>query len=761
VRETVARHPRHLVLGALVAGLLLGPIWPAGAVLAALVALAIAGPRLAGVLAVAAVLAGAAGADARLAALDGGPLRALDGRALTASAVLLEPVRERPTGARAGRIRLLGGPADGAIAAARVPAGTGWPRAEVGEILVISGRVVPLSPAEAYQRPRGARMALEVDGARPTGRRRAGVAGALDGVRRRAERALETGAPPAQAAVLRGMVLGQDEAIGAPVREEFRRSGLAHLLAASGQNVMLLAALAIAAAAALGAGLRARLGVALVLVALYVPLAGGGPSIQRAGVMGAAGIVAAMAGRPASRWYAVGLAAAVTLVANPLASREPGWQLSFAAVVALLGLAPGIRAALQRGGCPRALADALAITLAATVGTAPLMSMHFGSLSLASLPANLLAAPAVAPVMWLGTLAAAVGQVSAAAAEPLSAVASLPVAYVEWVAQATSEPALASVSLELPGPAVTAAAYAALAAGAVTLRALSRRMTSAGARRPGVTLAVVGCLVLAVTMAAVRRQPVPRAPGELVISFLSVGQGDATLLQHDDTAVLFDTGPPGAPILRELRAAGVDELDVLVLTHAQADHEGMADAVLGAHRTRLVLNGGTGDASPVQRRLPAAAAAAGARVAPARAGERLRVGSLELRILWPPPRPAGAAAAGDPNLRAVVAHVRLGDFDLLLPADAESEVTAALDLPQVEALKVAHHGSEDPGLPRELSRLEPRVAAIEVGEGNTYGHPAPDTLAALRSVPAVVRTDRDGTVRLRVRAGSMRIERDG
>ena len=94
---------------------------------------------------------------------------------------------------------------------------------------------------------------------------------------------------------------------------------------------------------------------------------------------------------------------------------------------------------------------------------------------------------------------------------------------------------------------------------------------------------------------------------------------------------------------------------------------------------------------------------------------------------------------------------------MLLPADAESDVTGPLELPRVEALKVAHHGSADPGLPALLARTQPAFAAIEVGRGNTYGHPTPTTLAALRAaVPRVVRTDRDGTVRLRVRGAPAR-----
>src|SRR3954463_9831243 len=93
----------------------------------------------------------------------------------------------------------------------------------------------------------------------------------------------------------------------------------------------------------LRAGPRARVLVPLGLIGAYVPLAGAGPSLQRAGVMGAAGLVALAAGRPASRWYALELAAAVTLAVNPRVVGDPGWQLSFAAVAGILLLAGPIQ----------------------------------------------------------------------------------------------------------------------------------------------------------------------------------------------------------------------------------------------------------------------------------------------------------------------------------------------------------------------------------------------------------------------------------
>jgi competence protein ComEC len=317
------------------------------------------------------------------------------------------------------------------------------------------------------------------------------------------------------------------------------------------------------------------------------------------------------------------------------------------------------------------------------------------------------------------------------------------------------------VPLRLSSPAALGGAYAALAAAIVALRAAWRRVDTTLARRPrrARRAVAVAAAVPAATLAFAAALDVgsvdPPVRGELVVSFLDVGQGDATLLQKDDVAVLVDTGPPGGPILRRLSEAGVRRLDALVITHAQSDHEGAALELLRRIPTRLVINGGAGWPTRVQEGLPAATRAK--RIS-AHAGQRITLGGIHMRLLWPPPPGPDFRPEGDPNLRAVVAHVWSGDFDLLLPADAESDVTAALPLPEVEALKVAHHGSADEGLPAMLERTRPRFAAIEVGRGNSYGHPAPSTLAALRVVDHVARTDRDGPVRLRVHGGAVTID---
>jgi competence protein ComEC len=745
------------VLFCAVGGLLAG-CWATVAVpVLAVVAAVLAPRRLVAVGAVVAVIAGAGVADARRDAIDHGRAPARAGAFVVGEVVLLERFRERASGERVAPARWIGGWADGERLLLRVPRdGSAPPSAAPGAMLAVRGRMSALRSFEVLQRRRGAVAAVDLLAVRPTGRRRGGVAGALDAARMRAEAGLVRGLPEPEGALLRGLVLGQDEAIAADVRDDFQVSGLAHILAVSGTNVMLLCTLVLAAGAVTGAPLRWRLGAALVLVAFYVPLAGGGASIQRAGVMGAAGLVAALAGRATQRWYALGLAAAVTLALNPYAAGEPGWQLSFAAVVGLLALAPGLSERLRRRRWPVAVAEAAAMTVAATVATAPLLALHFERVSLVSLPANLLAAPAVAPIMWLGMLAAAAAQVAPVLALPFTLVGGALVAFLAWLAHVSAGLPLAAFDV---GVWPVAGAYAVVAGAYLQRRrwlpAVRRPWARRDLRVPPVAVAAGTAAVAVLVALAVLTGggAAPPRPGETVVSFLDVGQGDATLVQRDGASMLVDTGPPGGPILERLQAAGIRRLDVLLLTHAQADHEGAALEVIERFRPRVILNGGAGWPTRVQRALR--------RATTPMAGQTLTLGQLRVRILWPPRALMEAPPEGDANDRAVVAHVRSGEFDLLLPADAESHVTAPLELPPVEALKVAHHGSADEGLPALLERLRPQVAAIEVGRGNTYGHPTPSTLAALRPVPRVFRTDRDGTVRLRVLGGRMTTESDG
>ncbi|MBW8060551.1 MAG: ComEC/Rec2 family competence protein, partial [Solirubrobacterales bacterium] len=306
-----------------------------------------------------------------------------------------------------------------------------------------------------------------------------------DRIRERAEIALGRGTPAREAELARGFVLGQDDRIDPVTVEDFRRSGLSHLLAVSGQNVALLALLAMTVLAGLGMPLRTRLVWILGLIAVYVSLAGAEPSIQRAGVMGGLAVLATLAGRRASRLYALALAAAVTLAIEPRIAADVGWQLSFAAVLGILLLASPLREAIAArigvGGWQRALAEGAAMTIAATLATAPLIAFHFGQLSTTTLLANLLALPAVAPAMWLGMLTAAAGQVPGFPVEALNALNAPLLGYIAQVAAWCGRPDWAYLEVRLGGAGL-AASYIAIAVAVVLALRLGRQRRLAALR---------------------------------------------------------------------------------------------------------------------------------------------------------------------------------------------------------------------------------------------------------------------------------------
>ena len=567
--------------------------------------------------------------------------------------------------------------------------------------------------------------------------------------------------PSEQAALARGFVLGQDDRISPRTIEAFRRSGLAHLLAVSGQNVVLLALLAAPLLAALGIPLRARLAWLLALIALYVPLAGGGPSIQRAGAMGAAAVVATLAGRPASRVYALLLAIVATLAMNPRAISDVGWQLSFAAVVGIFVLVAPLRGLLLTrigdGGWRRGLADGVSVTLAATLATAPLMAHHFDSVSATSLLANLLALPAVAPAMWLGMLVAAVGQAPAIPVEPLNWLNSLLLAYIGQIAEWMASPGWALLPLAISSWTGVLAAYAALLAAGLTLRrwSVGRRGLRPGIhlRRP-LYLGVGALATIAIVVASGVGGPAAPAVSRagLRVSVLDVGQGDSILLAPRDGApLLVDGGPPGDGLRDKLSELGVDSLAAAVVTHDQADHAGGLEELLRTVPVRRLVYAEAG------RPLVGIARAAGAAPTRVAEGSELRSGSLRLEVLWPPRELLAGQGIEDPNTHSLVLLARWRRFQMLLTGDAEAE-SVPIDPGPLDVLKVSHHGSADAGLAELLERSAPRLAVISVGEQNPFGHPVPATLATLAAhrVP-ILRTDIVGTVTIEVGDGGAEI----
>jgi competence protein ComEC len=740
--EVLERHRAHVLGVACAVGLaaatgvrVSGALALTSAAAAASAALVVREPARFVLLAGALALGGWWWGSARLDALDRSVLRSEIGAYGDALAVVTAPARRSPYEIRvAARVRRFRGRIVSEAVQLELPPARAPPQ---GAVLSLFAEVVEPEHDDDFDertflRRRGVHVILRTSGFRIVGSR-GGLGGFADRLRGALVRGLD-GLAGERRAVLAGIVLGEDEGLNDNLREAFRTSGLYHLLAVSGQNVAVLAGGVIL----LGWLLRLpRLAIELTILTTiggYVLAVGWQPSVVRAGVAGALASIAWLAARERDPWWLLLAGAVVLLAWNPYSLLEPGFQLSFAAVTAIFTGTPWLLRRLEGYPVPRPLALCIALSTACGVATAPILWLHFGAVPVYSVVANALAVPVAGALLEIALVAGLLAPAAPSAAFALAWVDGWLAAYLI---------ACARIVARLPFAQLTSGRALLALVGAAGFLWIVRRLHAPRALRALVLLGIASVALVAWTSRA-GPEPPPPANG-LRVTFLDVGQGDGTLLEAPGVRLLVDQGPPEARTAEQLRRLGVTSLTALVLTHPQRDHVGGAAEVLRKLRVGFVLDPRLPTTGPEERAAMEEARRRRVPVLAARAGRSFRLGPLRVSILWPD----GPGYPGeDPNQRAVVLVVTYGRVDVLLTADAESDVTLPLNPPPVEVMKVAHHGSVDDGLEELLDHTQPEVAVISVGLGNDYGHPTPSTLHALESEPGLrlFRTDLDGRV---------------
>lgn len=581
---------------------------------------------------------------------------------------------------------------------------------------------------------------------------RGGAAGLVDSIRHHARESLDTGDWGAAGSLLKGMVLGDDRQVPADVIDDFRDSGLLHMLAVSGQNVVLLGLVVLFICRILLVPRLAAAVAAAVVIGIYVPLTGAGPSIVRAGIVGVLGLAALVLSRQNSPYHFLALAAAAILTINPYSLLDPGFQLSFGAVLAIFLVAPLISAPL--GFLPPLLKEAVAISTAAGLVTAPITLVHFHQVSLVTVPANVAAAPVAGIIMLLGTLSVMAAPVLPGLNWLLNAAASLCTGYLIHIARFFSS---------LPGAVYTGGYIEAVAIilfyGMLTGMIIMGRFFGHAAvmswlkRRRYLAAATVMALAALAGFSCLGAGAAGTPPSAFTVSVLDVGQGDAVLIQDPGGATVLIDGGPGSEVLDRLAESGVARLDAVILSHPHADHLAGLAPVLNKYPVDGVYDAATQSSSPLYRDFLKLVEGKGIPYSVLRQGREVKFGELTLSVYSPTDN-----QRGDMNANSVVLVASYRGLDILCPGDAEGDILTALDIPPVEVYKVGHHGSKDSLLKPLLDRIRPQVAVVSVGEGNSYGHPADDTLSRLKaSGAAVYRTDRQGTVRISLTDAGMEV----
>ncbi|MFG2646946.1 ComEC/Rec2 family competence protein [Streptomyces sp. NPDC048436] len=566
---------------------------------------------------------------------------------------------------------------------------------------------------------------------------------------------------PDARALLPGLVVGDTSRVPPELEEAFKATDLTHLLAVSGANLTIVLALLIGppglAQRVERRGIAPRLGIPLRATAVlggaltlgFVIVCRPDPSVLRAAACGLIALLAIGTGRRRSLIPALTAAVLLLVLYDPWLARSPGFLLSVLATGALLTLAPRWSASLRRRRVPPRLAEALAAAAAAQAVCAPVVAVIAARVSLVAVPCNLLAEVAVAPATVLGFATLATAPLAIPVAKVLAWCASWPAGWIADIARTGA--ALPGSGVDWPGG-WRGGLLLALATVGVVL--VGRRLL----RHPWLSTACALLLLLAI----VQPPPLTRViagwpPPGWRFAMCDVGQGDATVLAAGDgAAVVVDAGPDPVLVDRCLRLLGVTRVPLVLLTHFHADHVAGLPGVLRGRTVAAIQTTGYQEPPEQARFVREQAAAHRVPVTRAVAGERRRAGggALDWQVLWPMAEGVGPAATPEgPNDASVSLLVRAKGMTLLLLGDLEPPAQRALSrtpavaaLPPVDVLKVAHHGSayQDPGL---LRRVAPRLALISCGRDNSYGHPSPRTVAALRAGGAeVLRTDTNGAI---------------
>ncbi|HUG28321.1 MAG TPA: DNA internalization-related competence protein ComEC/Rec2, partial [Gemmatimonadales bacterium] len=563
-----------------------------------------------------------------------------------------------------------------------------------------------------------------------------------------------------RAPIVDALILGRRTAMDPELREDFARAGLVHLLAISGFHVGLLTSWTVLVGLACRLSRERAYGLGAAVAVGYVAFLGWPAPATRAAVLGvlvARGVIRQRSVRASAT---LATAALVVILIEPWAVFDLGAWLSVSAVAGLAAATRWTDHALGRGWGWRMLAA----SVGSTVTTAPLTAAVLGAvapigivLNFVAIPLAVLAVPGVLASLMAALILPPLGP-------PLAAGAGLALHGLE---------VLARLGAALPGGhVITEPGWLAgapwLALAAVVAWGIAGRATVAVAARRGLMAAACATWILTTTTAWGRLGADDAAA--LTLHFLDVGQGDGTLIRTPAGRwVLIDAGPAdqrmdaGRRVVAPYLARhGARRVEVALVSHVHADHLGGLASVLRRVPAAMVVEPAMPVADGGYDRFLDLLAADGQPWRAGRRGDRFALDGVSFEILHPDTTWAWWGL--DLNENSLVVRVTYADFSALLTGDAgvpaESELAGQLGA--VDLLKVGHHGSRGSTGESFLAETRPALAVISAGRNNRHGHPAPEALARLEAAGSIVRrTDQDGTIRVTVTPGRMRVRAAG
>ena len=586
--------------------------------------------------------------------------------------------------------------------------------------------------------------------------------------------------PEPQASLAQGIVLGLRSNIPTGLKENFSRTGTAHLLAISGLHLSIVAGIFLS----LGLWLFGRrrffyIWLALGIVWLYALMTGLHAPVVRGAIMASLFLSAELLGRQRSAITALAFAAALMVAISPQVLWTASFQMSFLAMTGLILIFPklqplgrrAVRATLGENGKLAAganfLSDGFSVSLAAILATWPLIAYYFGIVSFVGPLATLLALPALPGIIITGALTGGLGLIIPIAAQATGWLAWLFLSYLLLVVNAFAALPISALEAGTGNTLLVWIYYPALAT-ALWLHSQRDKLAEVIPRataslKTGMTSKVnwhlpakwvIPPLLIIAVLLSLTAAAMP--DDKLHVSVLDVGQGDAILIQTPARQdILIDGGPDPQAVILELgrKMPFWDRtIDLVILTHPHADHVTGLIEVLKRYRVKQVLYPDLDYDSPTYQAWLKLIDSQDIKITIARTGQRINLGGGAVARVITPSLSTSLDEYGIDN-QGVVLELAMAKINFLLTADIgyerELELISQRDISPCTVLKVAHHGSDTSTTAEFLATASPRLAVISMGTDNRFGHPSPEVIARLEALVGperIFRTDEHGTV---------------
>ena len=602
---------------------------------------------------------------------------------------------------------------------------------------------------------------------------------------RAATRDASSGAIGEAPALLPGLIMGDRSLQSEDLTQAMRDSGMSHLTVVSGTHCALVMGALMGGVRLLRTPRWAAVPVAIGGLVLYVMLVHPAPSVIRAAVMGGLGALAMFAGRRRASFSLLCVCVLALLIYDPWFAVEPAFQLSVAATAGIVLIGSHLQTFLGRF-LPGIVAAPLALAFSAQLFVTPVLLPLNGGVNTYAVLANVLGTPLLPLITVPGTLAATISTTLPWLASALLWASGVAAAAIGVIGRTAADMPRAVA----PWPDGTAGVLlvglylaAAVVLAQMTIMGSRPRRLRAGRSAPAPLrlLPFPKPLLLAGASGAVLAMIVPGhgifstgPDASWRVAMCDVGQGDMIVVRTGEEAgIVVDTGEEPASADACLRSLGVEDIDVLMITHEHLDHYGGTPGVTRGREVGQILYSGSADWVPAEE--PALQEAVAA--APLRRGEKgdSGVSEGEFAVRWQVW--LAEERHQNPNDNSLVVHFEIIDpqrrpgewgskqdpVRLLTTGDLEEDVTRSVlrrgGLPDhVDVLKVAHHGAANGGVDL-LEQSRPAVALIGVGEDNTYGHPADSIRGALQDLGVITyRTDVHGSIVLSIEGDRLAAE---